>query len=347
MSSSNLERALRVKTNSVRGGVIENIHLRNIQVGQVASSYIDVNMNYEEGDVGSFTPIVRNFSVQNLTGVTAPSVFGINCYTRSPLTCFLLKDCDLTASSLGTCTNVRKFQVVNSTVNGSIPFQPSASSSYQHAELYSAKNNWGFSNVIPSYSGKGYMEPCDSDNFISYILTRTKSEQDQLKFTYSNALADKNCELFVNGVSQGIITFPVNTSVVWSTVSRNVNLSSGDNVLRIVALDSTGEILIDKFVATYVSDITDIKQVSGNEANIIVSPNPSATPPSIRFELASPMNVQFIICDETGKIVAKWEEKAQAGSNKILINTQFEKGCYFLQMRRQDGVIGKSTILIK
>src|SRR5690606_5681501 len=35
MSSPELERAIRIKTNSVRGGLIENINVRNVHVGQV------------------------------------------------------------------------------------------------------------------------------------------------------------------------------------------------------------------------------------------------------------------------------------------------------------------------
>ena len=41
MDSPNLNRALRLKTNSYRGGVIENIYMRNIAVGQVSDAAID------------------------------------------------------------------------------------------------------------------------------------------------------------------------------------------------------------------------------------------------------------------------------------------------------------------
>ena len=67
MSSPNLDRALRIKTNSIRGGVVENVFVRNIEVGQVKDAVIKVNFHYEEGDAGDFTPIVRNIVVQNLT----------------------------------------------------------------------------------------------------------------------------------------------------------------------------------------------------------------------------------------------------------------------------------------
>lgn len=65
MSSPNLERALRIKTSSMRGGIVENVYLRNIEVGQVADQVIRVNMFYE--DSGAYIPVVRNIEVKDMT----------------------------------------------------------------------------------------------------------------------------------------------------------------------------------------------------------------------------------------------------------------------------------------
>ena len=43
MDSPNLERALRIKTNSLRGGIVENIYMRNITVGEVSDAVIKIN----------------------------------------------------------------------------------------------------------------------------------------------------------------------------------------------------------------------------------------------------------------------------------------------------------------
>ncbi|WP_026463889.1 glycoside hydrolase family 28 protein [Adhaeribacter aquaticus] len=64
MDSPELDRVLRIKTSSARGGVIENIYLRNIEVGQVAEQAIIATMFYE--DSGSFMPTVRNIEVRNM-----------------------------------------------------------------------------------------------------------------------------------------------------------------------------------------------------------------------------------------------------------------------------------------
>jgi polygalacturonase len=48
MSSPDLVRALRLKSNRYRGGVVENIFFRDIRVGQVGSTAIHINQNYQE-----------------------------------------------------------------------------------------------------------------------------------------------------------------------------------------------------------------------------------------------------------------------------------------------------------
>ena len=67
MDSPQLDRALRIKTNAVRGGVIEGIYMRNVTVGEVAEAVVTINFFYEEGEAGSYMPIVRNVDVRNVT----------------------------------------------------------------------------------------------------------------------------------------------------------------------------------------------------------------------------------------------------------------------------------------
>lgn len=93
MDSPNLERALRFKTNSIRGGVIENIYARNISVGEVSEAVIKVDYYYEEGDKGNFTPVIRNIKVQNLQSKKSQYAIWIKAYQRSPLTGFELSNC--------------------------------------------------------------------------------------------------------------------------------------------------------------------------------------------------------------------------------------------------------------
>src|SRR2546425_12142432 len=66
MDSPNLWIALRFKNNALRGGRLENFYFRNIDGGQVRDAVITADFNYEEGEEGPFTPIVRNVVVNNL-----------------------------------------------------------------------------------------------------------------------------------------------------------------------------------------------------------------------------------------------------------------------------------------
>ena len=77
MDSPELERVLRIKTNSCRGGIIENINMRNIKVGVCKESVLKINLDYEPKEVccrGNF-PTVRNIYMEN--GTSEQSKYGV------------------------------------------------------------------------------------------------------------------------------------------------------------------------------------------------------------------------------------------------------------------------------
>src|SRR5581483_3920193 len=59
MDSPHLQRALRLKSNSQRGGTIENVVFRDVTIGTVAEAVIETDFYYEEGPGGKFPPVVR------------------------------------------------------------------------------------------------------------------------------------------------------------------------------------------------------------------------------------------------------------------------------------------------
>ena len=69
MDSPSLDRVLRIKTNSCRGGVIENINMRNVTVGQCKEAVLKINTDYEPREVccRGFYPTVRNVTMENVT----------------------------------------------------------------------------------------------------------------------------------------------------------------------------------------------------------------------------------------------------------------------------------------
>jgi unsaturated rhamnogalacturonyl hydrolase len=77
MDSPNLERVLRLKSNAMRGGLIENVFLRDTEVGQVASAVLQIDLLYEEGAQGPFPPVVRNIQIEGITVHRTPRVLDI------------------------------------------------------------------------------------------------------------------------------------------------------------------------------------------------------------------------------------------------------------------------------
>lgn len=69
MDSPNLDRVVRIKTNTCRGGINENIYVRNIRVGQCREAVMRINLVYEPKEIAErgHIPTVRNVYVENIT----------------------------------------------------------------------------------------------------------------------------------------------------------------------------------------------------------------------------------------------------------------------------------------
>ncbi len=69
MDSPHLERILRIKTNNCRGGLIKNINMRNVTVGQCKEAVVKINLDYEskEACYRGFEPVVHDVNVENVT----------------------------------------------------------------------------------------------------------------------------------------------------------------------------------------------------------------------------------------------------------------------------------------
>jgi len=68
MDSPNLDRVVRIKTNTCRGGVVENIYVRNVEVGECREAVLKINLNYEPREQAQrgFIPTVRNVRLENV-----------------------------------------------------------------------------------------------------------------------------------------------------------------------------------------------------------------------------------------------------------------------------------------
>lgn len=122
MDSPELERAIRIKTNTKRGGLVENIYVRNIKIGKVKEAVLKVNMFYgiygnQEGD---FMPEIRNISLENIT-VKDGGKYGVLAegYEESPIKNITLKNVIIEkVKEPYLLKNVDNIQFIDSYING-------------------------------------------------------------------------------------------------------------------------------------------------------------------------------------------------------------------------------------
>ncbi len=77
MDSPELLRVIRIKTSDCRGGIIENVNVRNVKVGKCSEAVLKINLMYEplEDCKRGFPPFVRNVTLENVT--SQESQYGI------------------------------------------------------------------------------------------------------------------------------------------------------------------------------------------------------------------------------------------------------------------------------
>jgi len=93
MSSPNLDIALRLKTNSLRGGFIENVHMRNTTVGQVSLQAFLIDFFYGEGPGWGFNPNVADITMSNVTVGSADEAFRLVGYPTDHIQDITLTNC--------------------------------------------------------------------------------------------------------------------------------------------------------------------------------------------------------------------------------------------------------------
>lgn len=120
MDSPNLDRILRLKTSSSRGGTIENVFMKDIKVGTYRDAAVTCNMFYEQP--GNFMPVIRNIWVENLD-VEEGGEYGIfvNAYKESPVENLRMVNCNIRGVKTPVKTDhVKDFKLENVTINGKI-----------------------------------------------------------------------------------------------------------------------------------------------------------------------------------------------------------------------------------
>jgi polygalacturonase len=142
MDSPNLDRVLRIKTNSCRGGIIENINMKDIKVGQCGESVVKINLDYEHNEIccrGNY-PTVRNVNVEKVT--CEKSKYGVQIIGLNEDTYVYdinIKNCRFNGVQQGNFQSgkVRDVRFDNLFINGSLVLQQKPYKHYSQWMTYS------------------------------------------------------------------------------------------------------------------------------------------------------------------------------------------------------------------
>ncbi|MBQ7577443.1 MAG: glycoside hydrolase family 28 protein [Synergistaceae bacterium] len=125
--SLELQQVLRFKTNSYRGGLIENIYFRNNTVAACSNALMYGETQYtlgsaqdKEGDLGPYTPQLKGVYMSNITAgkpdapVKAKNAILWKAYERAPMTNIKVKDVTVYGvQNAITLLNVKNFELHN------------------------------------------------------------------------------------------------------------------------------------------------------------------------------------------------------------------------------------------
>ncbi len=118
MDSPHLERALRIKSSPRRGGFVENIHFRDVEVSEVADAIFRINLHYAN-ETGEFLPRVRNVSMERVTVEKAPRAFFFHGHAEQPIRDVVVRDCEFkSVARASVLTNAENLNFQRVRING-------------------------------------------------------------------------------------------------------------------------------------------------------------------------------------------------------------------------------------
>jgi polygalacturonase len=121
LNSPRLDHGLRFKNNAMRGGLLENMFFRDITVGEVAHAALTVDFNYEEGQNGKYTPVLRNLRVENLRSGKSRYAMDLQGFPNAPIINVRLENCTFdNAAERSIVKNVLGLELRNVRVNGKV-----------------------------------------------------------------------------------------------------------------------------------------------------------------------------------------------------------------------------------
>jgi len=119
MDSPNLDRALRLKDNAMRGGALEHIYMRDVTVGQLADAVLQVDFLYEEGPNGNYPPVVRDVELLRVTSQKSDYALYLRGFEQATIDDIRIIDCTFASvAKPDVVEHVTRLVERNVTVNG-------------------------------------------------------------------------------------------------------------------------------------------------------------------------------------------------------------------------------------
>jgi hypothetical protein len=110
-----------LKSNSYRGGVVENLFVRNVEVGEVKGAVIRMNMKYapKEGDTGQYPPVFRNIYISDISSEKSKYALRLEGLTESNITNVIINGAQFKGVDKGNIIeNSSGLKIINSSING-------------------------------------------------------------------------------------------------------------------------------------------------------------------------------------------------------------------------------------
>ncbi len=132
MDSPNLNAFIRFKDSPSRGGIIENIYMRNVDVGSVAKGNSNAGILIQylyQSSAGDYIPVLRNVAITNVKGANIPKLVLLQAGVTADIHDILVKDCAFTGpnpTELDLNPGKIKFSNVTITVPGAADNVPAA-----------------------------------------------------------------------------------------------------------------------------------------------------------------------------------------------------------------------------
>lgn len=122
MDSPNLDRAIRIKTNTIRGGFVDGVYVKGLQVGQVKEAVLKINTYYAiyDNQEGDYIPEIRNIFLENVQ-VENGGEYGLLIKGReqSPVQNVMLKNVTIKSTEEPlNIENSEPVKFINTTING-------------------------------------------------------------------------------------------------------------------------------------------------------------------------------------------------------------------------------------